>query len=173
MVASLKVGDPSDPETFIGPLVSKAQQARVEAYIALGEEEGARVITGGPGGPRDPELRAGFYVRPTVFADVDNKMRIAREEIFGPVLAVIAYDTVEDAVHIANDSEYGLSGGVWTASEDLGLDVARQIRTGTFAINGTFGDLNSPFGGYKSSGIGREFGRAGLASYVEQKSIVF
>jgi aldehyde dehydrogenase (NAD+) len=173
MVASLRVGDPSDPDTFIGPLVSKAQQDRVEGYIALGEQEGARVVTGGPGGPRDPDLQAGYYVRPTVFADVDNTMRIAREEIFGPVLAVIPYDTVEDAIRIANDSEYGLSGGVWTASEEMGLAIARQIRTGTFAVNGTFGDLNSPFGGFKSSGIGREFGRAGLASYVEQKSIVF
>jgi betaine-aldehyde dehydrogenase len=171
MVSSMKVGDPSDPATEIGPLVAERQQERVEKYIALGQEEGARLVVGGNGRPAGTEK--GWYVQPTVFADVDNSMRIAQEEIFGPVLAVIPFDDVDDAVRIANDSEFGLAGSVWTGDPDgVGLDVARRVRTGTFGINQYSMDFIAPFGGFKASGIGREFGKEGLEHYIEVKSIV-
>ena len=170
MVAGLVVGDPSDPATDVGPMVAERQQERVEKYIALGQEEGARVVVGGNGRPGG--LERGWYVRPTVFADATNDMRIAREEIFGPVLTVIAYDGVDDAVRIANDSDYGLAGSVWTADVEAGLDVARRVRAGTYGINQYTMDFVAPFGGYKGSGLGREFGREGLDAYVELKSIV-
>jgi len=170
MVGNLTVGDPSDPATEIGPLVAERQQERVEKYIALGQEEGAKVVVGGNGRPAG--FDKGWYVQPTVFADVDNKMRIAQEEIFGPVLAVIPYETVDQAVDIANDSEYGLAGSVWTADIDQGLDIARRVRTGTYGINQYTMDFVAPFGGFKGSGIGREFGREGLEHYIELKSIV-
>ncbi|HEV3225414.1 MAG TPA: aldehyde dehydrogenase [Acidimicrobiales bacterium] len=170
MVGSLVVGDPSDPATEVGPLVAERQQERVEKYIALGQEEGAKVVVGGSGRP--PGLDKGWYVQPTVFADVSNDMRIAQEEIFGPVLAVIPYDGVDDAVRIANDSDYGLAGSVWTADVDLGLDIARRVRTGTYGINQYTMDFIAPFGGFKGSGVGREFGREGLEHYLELKSIV-
>lgn len=172
MVSSLKVGNPLDPETFVGPIITKAQHDRVKSYIQLGIEEGARIVAGGPGAPDGAGLSGGNYVRPTVFADAHNNMRIAREEIFGPVIVVIPYDGVEEAIKIANDSEYGLSGSIWTADRENGLRIARQIRTGTLSINASMGDFDSPFGGYKNSGIGREFGSAGIDQYVEQKSIV-
>ncbi|MFC7492885.1 MULTISPECIES: aldehyde dehydrogenase [unclassified Nocardioides] len=168
-VSGMVVGDPLDPATEIGPMVAQRQQERVEKYIALGQEEGARVVTGGNGMPDG--LSSGWYVRPTVFADVDNRMRIAQEEIFGPVLSVIAYDDVDDAVRIANDSEYGLAGTVWTGDVEAGLDVARRVRTGTYGVNTYTMDFAAPFGGYKSSGIGREFGPEGLSHYTELKSI--
>jgi len=170
MVGGMTVGDPNDPATEIGPLVAERQQERVDKYIALGQEEGARVVTGGNGRPAG--LDRGWYVQPTVFADVDNSMRIAQEEIFGPVLAVIPYDDVDDAVRIANDSEFGLAGSVWTSDHDLGMDVARRVRTGTYGVNKYSMDFVAPFGGFKASGIGREFGREGLEHYVELKSIV-
>jgi aldehyde dehydrogenase (NAD+) len=166
-VRSMKVGDPADAETEIGPLVAKRQQERVEGYIALGQEEGAKVALGGPGRPYD----RGWYVTPTVFADVTNDMRIAREEIFGPVLSVIPYEDEADAVRIANDSDYGLAGTVWTADAEHGLDIARQVRTGTYGVNVYMIESSSPFGGYKSSGVGRELGPEGLAAYLEYKSI--
>ncbi|MFD3453298.1 aldehyde dehydrogenase [Streptomyces sp. NPDC058691] len=169
MMEGITVGDPSDPATYLGPMVRADQQARVRSYIDLGIEEGARLVTGGPDAPEG--LEEGYYVRPTLFADVDNSMRIAQEEIFGPVLVVIPFDDEEDAVRIANDSPYGLSGGVWTADTERGLALARRIRTGTFSVNGGFGGFDGPFGGYKTSGIGREFGAAGLGQYVEQKTI--
>jgi aldehyde dehydrogenase (NAD+) len=169
MVGSMRVGDPSDPATEIGPLVAERQQERVEKYIALGQEEGAKLVTGGNGRPEG--IDRGWYVRPTVFADVDNTMRIAREEIFGPVLAVIPYDDERDAVRIANDSEYGLAGSVWTADVERGLDIARRVRTGTYGVNHYTMDFVAPFGGYKASGIGREFGPEGLEEYLELKSI--
>jgi aldehyde dehydrogenase (NAD+) len=169
LVNSLPIGDPADPETFIGPLVAERQQERVEKYIALGQEEGARVVVGGNGRPDGMER--GWYVKPTVFADVDNSMRIAREEIFGPVLAVIPFDTEADAVRIANDSDYGLAGSVWTADIAHGVDVARQVRTGTYGVNHYTMDFASPFGGFKQSGIGREFGKEGLEHYTELQSI--
>jgi betaine-aldehyde dehydrogenase len=169
-VGSMKVGDPTDPATEIGPLVAERQQERVEKYIALGQEEGARVVLGGNGRPAGHDR--GWYVQPTVFADVDNSMRIAQEEIFGPVLAVIPYDDVDDAVRIANDSDYGLAGSVWTADADLGLDIARRVRTGTYGVNQYTMDFVAPFGGFKGSGVGREFGKEGLEHYIELKSIV-
>ena len=168
-VSAMKVGDPSDPETEIGPMVAQRQQERVEKYIALGQEEGARVVIGGNGMPDG--LDRGWYVRPTIFADVDNRMRIAQEEIFGPVLSVIPFDDVDDAVRIANDSEYGLAGTVWTGDVEAGLDVARRVRTGTYGVNTYTMDFAAPFGGYKNSGVGREFGPEGLAHYTEVKSI--
>ena len=170
MVESLAVGDPNDPGTVVGPLAAERQQERVQKYIALGQEEGARIVAGGNGRPVG--LDKGWYVRPTVFANVDIRMRIAREEIFGPVLTVIPYDNVDDAIRIANDSDYGLAGSVWTAEVDRGFDVARRVRTGTFGINQYLSDFNAPFGGFKGSGMGREFGREGLQQYIEFKSIV-
>ena len=168
-VSAMVVGDPLDSATEIGPMVARRQQERVEKYIALGQEEGARVVIGGNGMPAG--LSSGWYVRPTVFADVDNRMRIAQEEIFGPVLSVIPFEDVDDAVRIANDSEYGLAGTVWTGDVDAGLDVARRVRTGTYGVNTYTMDFAAPFGGFKSSGIGREFGPEGLAHYTELKSI--
>jgi len=168
-VSGMSVGDPADPATEIGPMVAQRQQERVEKYIALGQEEGARLVVGGNGMPDG--LSTGWYVRPTVFADVDNRMRIAQEEIFGPVLSVIAYDDVDDAVRIANDSDYGLAGTVWTADQEAGLDVARRVRAGTYGVNTYTMDFAAPFGGFKDSGIGREFGPEGLAQYTELKAI--
>jgi len=169
-VKKQKVGDPSDPETFIGPLVAERQRDRVEGYLKSGKDEGARVVVGG-GRPADQPR--GWYVEPTVFADVKNDMKIAREEIFGPVLAVIPYKDENDAVKIANDSDYGLSGTVWTGDPNRGVEVAKQVRTGTYAVNsGMLMDLKNPFGGFKSSGIGRELGPEGLEEYCEIQTIV-
>ncbi|MGW3466368.1 aldehyde dehydrogenase family protein, partial [Streptomyces olivaceoviridis] len=134
-----------------------------------GIREGARLVTGGPEVPAG--LEDGYYVTPTLFADVDNSMRIAQEEIFGPVLVVIPFDDDDHAVRIANDSPYGLGGGVWTADEGRALEIARRIRTGTFSVNGAPFSFDAPFGGFKSSGIGREFGAAGLTQYVEYKTV--
>jgi aldehyde dehydrogenase (NAD+) len=169
MVGGLTVGDPLDMANYIGPMVARRQQERVESYIHVGQQEGARLVVGGPGMPDG--LDTGWYVRPTLFASVDNGMRIAREEIFGPVLCVIPYEDEDDAVRIANDSDYGLAGTVWTADVDHGLDVARRVRTGTLGINQYMLDFGSPFGGFKASGIGREFGPEGIDAYVELKSI--
>ncbi|MFW6866821.1 aldehyde dehydrogenase [Nocardioides sp. CPCC 206347] len=168
-IGGMVVGDPMDPATEIGPMVAARQQERVASYIRIGQDEGARLLTGGDGRPEG--LDTGWYVRPTVFANVDNKMRIAQEEIFGPVLSVIAYDDVADAVRIANDSDYGLAGTVWTADHEAGLEVARGVRTGTYGINTYTMDFAAPFGGYKASGTGREFGPEGLAQYTEMKSV--
>ncbi|MEV4288711.1 aldehyde dehydrogenase [Nonomuraea bangladeshensis] len=167
MVASQQVGDPADPTTGIGPLVAKRQQERVEGYIRIGMDEGAKVVLGGLDRPQD----RGWYVAPTVFSGVTNDMRIAREEIFGPVLAVIPYEDEADAVRIANDSDYGLAGTVWTADTEHGMDIARQVRTGTYGVNCYMLGANTPFGGFKASGIGRELGPEGLSGYLEYKSI--
>lgn len=171
LVSDSPVGDPSDPRTFIGPLISERQRARVAKYIDLGVQEGARLAIGGAERPEG--LRQGHYVRPTVFAGVSNHMRVAREEIFGPVVCVIAYEDPADAIQIANDSPYGLSGSVWTNDTAKGLDVARRIRAGAFSVNGAGPDFLAPFGGFKQSGLGREFGVEGLGEYVEHQAISF
>jgi betaine-aldehyde dehydrogenase len=170
-VAAQRVGDPMAPDTVIGPMVSERQRDRVAGYIEIGEAEGARVATGGQRLTLPPELEGGWFVSPTVFADVDNSMRIAQEEIFGPVMAVIAYDTVDEAVAIANDSVYGLSGSVWGPDVDEAVKVARRVRTGMLSINGNAQAYGSPFGGYKQSGIGREMGPEGFRAFLETKSI--
>jgi len=162
------VGDPMDPATLCGPLVASRQRDRVEGYIRAGKEEGAKIACGGG---RPAALKKGWYVEPTLFVDVDNRMRIAQEEIFGPVLALIPYEDERDAVRIANESDYGLCGAVWTSDVDRGLDVAKRIRTGTYTVNGFSMEFSAPFGGYKSSGIGRELGPEGLASYLELKQV--
>jgi betaine-aldehyde dehydrogenase len=161
-------GDPMDPTTTVGPMVSGRQQERVLGYIDIGEREGAKVATGG-GVPVG--LDGGHYVQPTVFVGVDNAMRIAQEEIFGPVLAVIPYDGDDAAVQLANESIYGLSGAVWSGDDERGVNIARRIRTGTFAVNGLGMNPAAPFGGFKQSGIGRELGPEGLSPYLEYKSI--
>ena len=167
MAAGLVVGDPADLSTGLGPLVAERQRDRVEGYIQIGRDEGARVTTGGG----RPDIDTGWFVDATVFADVDNSMRIAQEEIFGPVLCVIPYETEDQAVAIANDSDYGLAGSVWTDDAERGLDIARRVRTGTYGVNQYLMDFSSPFGGFKASGLGREFGPEGLAAYLELKSI--
>ena len=166
--AAMAVGDPSDPATIIGPLAAERQRERVESYVALGRQEGATVVVGGG---RPASQPTGWFVEPTVFTGVRNDMRIAREEIFGPVVSVIAYDDPDDAVAIANDSDYGLAGSVWTADVDAGVEIARRVRTGTYSVNGAQQASSAPFGGFKQSGIGREFGPEGLRLYLETKSI--
>ena len=151
------VGDPFEEATRLGPLVSDVQRERVRGYIRKGVEEGARLVTGGEEPPEG--LDRGYFVRPTVFSDVRSDMTIAQEEIFGPVLSIIPYDDEEDAVRIANDSQYGLAGGVWSADEERAKRVARRIRTGQVEINGGVFNPLAPFGGYKQSGHGRELGR--------------
>ncbi len=170
-VAAMAVGDPMDPATEVGPVVAERQRARIEGYLDSGREEGATVALGG-GRPSGSAFDKGWYVEPTVFSHVDNKMKIAQEEIFGPVLVVIPYDGDEQAVEIANDSSYGLCGSVWTGDNDRGLGIARQVRTGTYMLNATSPiDFATPFGGYKESGVGREFGPEGLETFLEKKSI--
>ncbi|GAA2448835.1 aldehyde dehydrogenase [Actinomadura vinacea] len=166
-----RVGDPMEPETMVGPLVSERQRDRVAGYVETGRAEGARVVTGGGRPVLPPELAGGWFVPPTLLAGVDNAMRVAQEEIFGPVLAVIPYDGEDEAVAIANDSRYGLSGSVWSADEDRALGIARRIRTGMVSLNGRPQAFGTPFGGYKESGIGREMGPEGFRAYLETKSI--
>jgi acyl-CoA reductase-like NAD-dependent aldehyde dehydrogenase len=167
---ALVVGDPGDRSTVIGPLVARRQQERVRDYIELGRKEGARLVVGGTALPAGVER--GWYVRPTLFAEADNGMRIAREEIFGPVLTVIPYRDEAEAVRLANDSDYGLSGSVWTADVDRGLAVARRVRTGTFGVNQPYSmDPAAPFGGVKASGFGRELGSEGLDEFLDVKAI--
>ena len=165
---ALVVGDPADPATRVGPMVSRRQQRRVLDYIEIGRAEGATLLAGGgvPAG-----LEQGCYVEPTLFGEVTNSMRIAREEIFGPVVCLIAYDDDSDPVAIANDSDYGLAGAVFTADVERGLDIARLVRTGTLTVNGFATEPTAPFGGFKNSGIGREMGEDGLRSFLETKSI--
>ena len=168
-VSAQVTGDPTNPDNQCGPLIAERQRERVEGYIAKGKAEGATVVVGGG---RPEGLDKGHFVSPTLFAGVTNDMTIAREEIFGPVLSLIAYDTLEDAIRIANDTDYGLAGAVFTADVQKGIDVARKVRTGTFAVNTTQGmDFNGPFGGFKTSGIGRELGPEGIHAYCEDKTI--
>jgi len=169
-VRGTSVGDPSDPSVIVGPLVAERQRDRVLGYIEKGNAEGAKLAVGGGRPASQPK---GWFVEPTLFVDVDNSMTIAQEEIFGPVLAVIPYDDESDAVRIANDSDFGLSGSVWTADVERGIDVARQVRTGTYGVNSIATiDIQQPFGGFKASGIGREFGPEGLSAFLETKTIV-
>ena len=169
-VGAMKTGDPLEDDTVIGPLVARRQQERVKGFLDAGRSAGARAVVGG-GVPE--HLDTGWYVEPTVFVDVTNDMPIAREEIFGPVLSVIAYDDEAEAVAIANDSDYGLCGSVWTADAEHGAAVAAQVRTGVVAINSAMIlDFNAPFGGFKASGIGRELGPEGIAPYTEYQSII-
>jgi acyl-CoA reductase-like NAD-dependent aldehyde dehydrogenase len=163
------VGDPFAETTTLGPLVSEAQRERVRGYIAKGEEEGAKLVTGGAEPPEG--LEHGYFVRPTVFSEVTPEMTIAQEEIFGPVLAIMPYDDEEDAVRIANATEYGLAGGVWSGDEERAKAVARRIRTGQVEINGGVFNPLAPFGGFKQSGHGRELGRLGLEEFLAVKSL--
>jgi len=162
-------GDPFDPATRLGPLVSAAQRDRVRGYIAKGIDEGATLLTGGAEPPAG--LERGFFVRPTVFSNVTSAMTIAREEIFGPVLSIMAYEDEADAVQMANDSDYGLAGGVWSASPARAEAVARRLRTGQVEINGGAFNPAAPFGGYRQSGIGRELGRFGVEEFLEVKAL--
>ncbi len=167
--ADYKLGDPLADGTRMGPLVSKAQQDRVIGYIKKGIEEGAKLVTGGPEQPEG--LERGYFVRPTVFSEVKTSMTIAQEEIFGPVLSIMPYDTEEEAIRIANDTTYGLAGGVWSADKDRAMKVARKMRTGQVEVNGGAFNPLAPFGGYKQSGVGRELGKFGLDEYFEIKSL--
>ncbi|MGW5635769.1 aldehyde dehydrogenase [Streptomyces sp. NPDC003832] len=166
--SSLSVGDASDPSTQIGPMATSRQRDRVESYIAKGRADGARLVAGGgrPGG-----LSRGWFVEPTVFADVDNSAAIAQEEIFGPVLSLIPYNDIDHAVQIANDSEFGLGGTVWTGDPERGAAVAHRVRTGTIGINRYLPDPAAPFGGIKASGLGRELGPEGLAAYQQTQTV--
>jgi aldehyde dehydrogenase (NAD+) len=167
--AKYTVGDPTDESVRIGPMSSAAQQARVEGYITRGVEEGAELAVGGPGAPEG--LDGGAYVRPTIFAGVRPDMTIAQEEIFGPVLSVLPYSDVDEAVSIANNTIYGLAGAVFAGSQERGIEVARRMRTGQVDVNGGAFNPLAPFGGYKQSGTGRELGRYGLEEFLEVKSI--
>ena len=169
-VASAPIGDPRDPNTFFGPLVSRRHRDRVRDYIGIGSAEGARAVAGGG---LDSPFAEGFFVQPTVFDRVEPGMRIAQEEIFGPVLSVLSYDTVEEAVRIANDSPYGLGGTVFGTDQDAALAVARRIDTGNIGINHYGSNAAAPFSGHKDSGIGTEFGLEGLGSYLSYTSIHF
>ncbi len=164
-----RTGDPFDGATKLGPLVSAVQRERVLGYIQKGIDEGAKLVTGGAEVPEG--LEKGYFVQPTVFSEVRNDMTIAQEEIFGPVLSILPYDTEEEAVEIANDTIYGLSGGVWSGDPERAKRVARQMRTGMVSVNGGRGNNLTPFGGYKQSGKGREAGKYGLEEFLEIKSM--
>ena len=168
MVRSMPVGDPRDPDTQLGPLVSARQRDRVEGYIEVGRAEGAKLAIGGG---RPSSVDRGWFVEPTIFAGVAPDMRIAQEEIFGPVVAVLAYTDDDHAIALANDSEYGLNGSVFTSDFEHGLAIARQVRTGTVELGGSPAGFHAPMGGFKASGIGREGGFEGFDAYVEPKSI--
>lgn len=171
VVSQVKVGSPFDAATTLGPLVSDVQRERVRGHIRQGVAEGARLIAGGAESPEG--LERGYYVQPTIFSDVTPEMTIAREEIFGPVLVIQPYEDEEDAVRIANATHYGLAGGVWSSDRERAVRVARRLRTGQVSINGGAFNPVAPFGGYKQSGNGREFGRLGLEEFMEVKALQF
>jgi aldehyde dehydrogenase (NAD+) len=167
-LAKLTLGDPFDKTTRLGPLASAAQRDSVLGYIEQGKKEGATLVAGGA---RPSQFASGYYVEPTIFSNVDNRMKIAQEEIFGPVLAIVPYDSETEAISIANDSDYGLSGGVWAGTPERALGVAKQLRTGQVDINGGRFNPLAPFGGYKKSGIGREIGPLAIEEFFQLKSI--
>lgn len=167
-MSGMVVGDPFDPATMLGPLAMERQRNRVESYIEIGRQEGAKIACGGG---RPAHLDKGFYVEPTLFTDVDNSMRIAREEIFGPVISMISYDSIDEAIDIANDSPYGLSGSVYTNDQQIAKRVVSEVRTGQIFVNSHAVCASQPFGGFKQSGHGREGGPEGIAAYLETKMI--
>jgi acyl-CoA reductase-like NAD-dependent aldehyde dehydrogenase len=169
-VETVRLGDPLDPDTTMGPVVNRAQLEKVTGLVQSGIDEGATLVVGGPGRPDG--LDEGFYVRPTVFGDVTPQMRIAREEIFGPVLSILLYETEDEAVEIANDTPFGLAGFVQSKDPDRARRVANRIRAGRVYLNGAPFDRSLPFGGYKQSGNGREFGRFGFEEYLEVKAVL-
>jgi len=164
------VGDPADPKTAIGPMVSQKQYERVQSYIRKGIEEGAELLVGGEGRPEG--LEVGYFVKPTVFVNVKNDMTIAREEIFGPILSVIAYDSEDEAIALANDSKYGLHAAVIGTDLQRARRVASQLRAGRVVINGMTDDPQAPWGGFKYSGVGREYGRYGIEAFLETRAIL-
>src|ERR1700683_1803890 len=164
------VGDPKSADTAVGPVVSKIQFERVENYIAKGIAEGDKVVTGGEGRPQG--LKKGYFVRPTIFSNVRNDMVIAREEIFGPVLCILPYESEEEAVRIANDTPYGLSAYVWSKDPARARQIGARLRAGQVILNGARGDYNTPFGGFKRSGNGREYGEHGLRDFLEIKAML-
>jgi betaine-aldehyde dehydrogenase len=168
ITGKMTLGDPHDPDTVLGPVISDRHRARIERHIAAARDDGATLASGGG---RPAHLERGWYVEPTIFRDVDNGMRLAQEEVFGPVLAIIPHDGDDNAIALANDTRYGLSGAVFTPDLDRALAVAGQIRVGTFGVNGYALDFSLPFGGRKQSGVGREFGVEGLAENTELKAI--
>jgi len=167
-IRTVKVGDPFDVSTQMGPLTMKRQLTRVQGYIEKGRAEGAKLVLGGG---RPEHLKKGYFIEPTVFSDVDMRMTIAQEEIFGPVVSFISYDSVDDAVAKANSTMYGLHGAVYTADAERGYQVARRVRSGSVTVNGLIVDYKMPFGGFKQSGIGREGGIEGLENYFEVKTV--
>jgi aldehyde dehydrogenase (NAD+) len=170
-MSAIPYGDPADPSVVMGPQISAKQRERVLGYIEQGKSEGARVVIGGG---RPAQLDRGWFVEPTLFADVDNSMTIAQEEIFGPVLCVLPFDDDDDALRIANDSAYGLSGGVFSADEERATRFARRVRTGSIGINGgLWYGADSPYGGYKTSGVGRQNGVEGFEQYLETKAVAW
>jgi acyl-CoA reductase-like NAD-dependent aldehyde dehydrogenase len=169
-VKTVKVGDPQDPATQMGPLAMKRQLERVQGYIGKGKAEGAKLVLGG-GRPKG--LDRGYFVEPTVFSDVEQSMTIAREEIFGPVVSFITYKDLDDAIEKANSTMYGLHGAVYTPNAERGYEVARRVRSGSVTVNGMIVDPKMPFGGFKQSGWGREGGIEGLEPYFELKTVYF
>jgi acyl-CoA reductase-like NAD-dependent aldehyde dehydrogenase len=167
-IRTVKVGDPFDASTQMGPLTMKRQLTRVQGYIEKGRAEGAKLVLGGG---RPEHLKKGYFIEPTVFSDVDMRMTIAQEEIFGPVVSFISYDSIDDAVAKANSTMYGLHGAVYTADAERGYQVARRVRSGSVTVNGLIVDYKMPFGGFKQSGIGREGGIEGLENYFEVKTV--